>query len=176
MIGVLQGTLPENTDMEFISKTTFNAVSSVSIDNCFSASYTHYLVTRNFSASATDNTVDVRLRVSGTDDTGTNYRRQYVEAFSTTIGATRSTGQSLWAWGMGDTEATAIGFLQLRISNPFEAVRTTAWVDNVYRATGNIELFRNVYAHDSATSYTGFSVIPAAGTITGSITVYGIAV
>jgi hypothetical protein len=176
VIGVLQGTLPENTDMEFVSKTTFSAVSSVSVDNCFSASYTHYLVTRNLLGSSAGASLNVRLRVSSTDDSGANYRYQHVNASSTVVSGARGTAQTSWLEGLGYTEATAAGYGQLRISNPFEAVRTTAWTDRDNDATANIVLRHLVYAHDTASSYTSLSVIPDVGTITGSITVYGIAV
>jgi len=157
-----------------ISKTDFTTAATVSIDNCFSASYTHYLVVRNLLGSAADVTLGVRVRVSSTDDSGANYREQRVYAASTTVGGSRSTGQTVWTWASGYTEIAAFGYVALKISNPFEAVRTTAWADVSYGASGSIEMLRTVMAHDLTTSYTGFTVIPGSGTITGSITVYGL--
>lgn len=153
---------------------SFTTQSSVSIDNCFSAAYTHYLVVRNLLGSSGDQPIRVRLRVSSTDDSGTNYRKQEVSASSTTITGARTTGSQQWGEALGYTEATAFGYAQLRISNPFDTVRTTAWTDLSYDADGSVALWRFVYAHDLTTSYDGITVIPASGTITGSIKVYGL--
>lgn len=39
---------------DFITSSTFSAVSSVSIDNCFSADYDHYLIMRNLQGAVID--------------------------------------------------------------------------------------------------------------------------
>lgn len=157
------------------AEVTFSGSSAVNIDGCFSALYTHYMVTRNLLGSAADLSLNVRLRVSGTDDSGANYRTQRLDADGTFINGVRYTGQTSWVAGaLGSTEATATGFGILRISNPFEAVRTTAWTDKSLAATENIRLYRLVHAHDLTTSYTSMSVTPDSGTITGTIRVYGL--
>lgn len=156
-----------------IATTSFSAASTVNVDNVFSSAYTHYLVVRNFSGTLANNDINVRLRVSGADDTGANYRYQYVYASSTAITAFRGTAQTSFLT-VGYTEATAFGFALLRISNPFDTARTTAWSDYGFDETANIRIHRNVFAHDLATSYTGYSVICTSGTITGSVTTYGL--
>jgi len=157
-----------------ITKATFSGQSSVSIENCFSATYTHYIVKRNFSASAADLNVNVRLRVGGSDASGANYRYQVLEATSTTVSGARATGQSTFTAALGATELTAIGWAELWISNPFEAVPTTMWRDAGYTMTGNLGITPIVQAHDLSTSYTGITVYPSSGTITGSISVWGL--
>lgn len=156
-----------------ITKATFVTSSAVSIDGCFDARFTHYLVVRNLLGSSGDVQLNVRLRVASTDASGAGYRRQYVGAASTSVFGLRATGATTWTEAFGYTEATAFGHAHLRISNPFETVRTTAWIDHGFDQDGGIQLYRQVYAHDPTTSYTGLTVIPASGTITGSITVYG---
>lgn len=158
-----------------IATTSFSAASTVNVDNVFSASYTHYLVTGNVSSSVgTSNGINLRMRVSGADDSGANYRRQYVLASSTAVSATRETASAQWNSALGYPATTAIGPSYLRISNPFDTVRTTAWNDHAQEQAGNISLVRHVFAHDLTTSYTGFTLIPVSGTITGSVTVYGL--
>lgn len=156
-----------------ISKTTFSAVASVSIDNCFSTTYTHYLVKRDISGTA-GQSVLVRLRVGGADASGADYRYQYIDAASTTVAGARGTGQTSFGWGLGIIEGTAIGYTETWISNPFETVRTTAWCDTSSTVTGNIVLDSFVFEHDLATSYTGFTASVGSGTLTGSITVFGL--
>lgn len=158
----------------FISKTTFSGASSVNIDNCFSATYKHYLIRRNLSHSVGAVDLQARMRVSSADDTGANYRRQYINAVSTSIGAARETAQTAWNGAFGISESTSIGFAEMWVSNPFDAARTTFWTDFGYTMTGNISLAAEVGAHDLTTSYTGITFYPLSGTITGSISVFGL--
>jgi hypothetical protein len=118
----------------------------------------------------------VRLRASGTDASGANYREQFLQATSTTVNGARATGATNWPNALGSTEATSCGFVRFWVSNPFAAVRTTGWTDYAYAHTGNISLVDYVWEHDLTTSYDGFSVIPSSGTITGTVYVYGLAV
>lgn len=157
-----------------ITKTSFTAQASVSIDNCFSAAYTHYIVKRNLLGSGAGNAINLRLRVGGADASGANYRRQYLSVDSTTAAGGRITGETSFANALGYTEATTFGYSETWISNPFEAVVTTLWIDAGNSPTGNINQLVQVMAHDLTTSYTGFTAYPAAGTITGSIAVYGL--
>jgi hypothetical protein len=158
-------------------ETSFTTQSSVSINNCFSAEYTHYMILRNFSGSVADEAVRVRLRAGGSDASSANYRAQVIFANSTTVSAVRSLpadGLSSFSNGLGYTETSAFAFAVLRISNPFQEERTTAWSDISYDADGNIRIYRQVNSHDLTNSYDGITVFPASGTITGTITVYGL--
>lgn len=163
-------------DLQFITSATGSAASSISVSGCFSASYDHYLVMRNLLGSAAGNNLTVRLRSGSTDETGANYRMQEVYASSTTITGGRSTAQTSWLSAFGTTETTSIGFAQLWISNPFAAVRTTAWSNFGYTYTTGPTIDSQVLAHDLATSYDGLTVLPSAGTLTGSIFIYGLKV
>lgn len=156
-----------------VGTTSFTGSSSVEVANVFSATYTHYLVVRGVLGSVATQNIGVRLG-TGTPDSGTNYRDQNVAITSATLSSGRNTGQTSWAYALGSTEATEFGYASMRISNPFDAARTTAWADCSVEASGNIYIRRIVMEHDLATSYTGFTVIPASGTITGTITVYGL--
>jgi hypothetical protein len=165
--------LAATSDFDFITSTTFSAQSSVSIDNCFSADYNNYLIMRNLSATLANQGITIRLRASGSDDSGTNYRRQYIFASSTTITPSRSTGATGFAAGLGQTETSSFGFSMTLIHNPFNAARTTTWNNQSYDAGGNIELASMVWGHDLTTSYDGFTALVPSGTMTGSLYVYG---
>lgn len=157
-----------------ITKTSFSGASSVSIDNCFSATYTHYIVTRNCLFSGGVVNVRGRLRVSGADESGATYRYQYVNASSTSVTGARTTGATFFEALLGYGETGAFGFAEAWISNPFEAVRTTAWSDSPNDHSGSIVLQSLVQANDNATSYTGLTIYPSSGTMTGSIGVWGL--
>lgn len=155
-------------------ETSFTAQSSVSTDNCFSATYTHYVVYYRYSGSAAGFGLGMRLRTGGADASGSNYRRQVVDASNTTITGARATGATSWPAILGIQHSDSLTSGYTRISNPFEAVPTTAWADFGYSMTGNIVLRRDVYAHDLTTSYSGFTAIAESGNVTGTITVYGL--
>lgn len=156
-------------------ESSFSSVISTSIDNCFSAEYNHYIITRNFSASSANYGTYVRLRSGGIDDTSTNYRLQAVGAESTSVYPGRGTGLTSWNTGLGYGESSSFGFGQLKISNPFNKVRTTAWTDMSWDADGNIGIYRHVWSHDLPFSYNGISItMYGAVTMTGTITVYGL--
>lgn len=164
-----------------LASQTVSAVASVSFDNCFSATYTHYLVVRNLSGTVALNTLTARLRTGGADATGANYRIQRIVASGSSSSAAQNTAQTSWNNGfLGSTETTAFGFSSTLISNPFDAAVTTAWANWGYAQTGNIEQNVTLYAHDLATSYDGISFILAqfggasTGTMTGTITIYGL--
>lgn len=170
------GNLLASGDFDFITSASGTTVSSLSIDGCFSAGYDHYLVMRNFLGSVAGTNVDVRLRVGGVDASGADYRYQYLFPSGAGVSGARATGQTLFTSALGYAEAASNGFAALYLSNPFQAVRTTGWTNCSYNMTGNIDMFSFVREHDATTSYDGFTVIPASGTITGSIYVYGLAV
>ena len=164
----------EPTDFDLITSSTFSADSSVSIDNCFSADYQHYLITRSALSSTTTN-VAARLRASASDASGTDYRRQLISGRDTSLSAARNTGSTSWSNALGETRTVAQGFVLLWISNPFDTVRTTAWanLDDEFDGAGLVGLQNQVMSHDLTTSYDGITFIPSSGTLTGTIRVYG---
>lgn len=164
-------------DLRFITSAAGSAVASLSVDNCFSADYDHYLIMKNLLGSAGGAPYRVRLRVGGADASGANYRYQTLLATGSSTSGSRTTGDTQWNEPMGYTETTAFAFGRLWISNPFAAVRTTAWTAYTYGFYAGVNyLATQMYEHDLATSYDGFTVYPSTGTLTGSIYVYGLAV
>lgn len=170
------GNLLASGDFDFITSASGTAVASISIDNCFSAGYDHYLVMRNLLGSTGGDWCNIRLRVGGVDASAADYRWQLVQASTTTVAGSRSTGQTSFVRSLGYNQATSYGFARAWISNPFAAVRTTAWSDHDEQPSGNISINSYVYEHDLATSYDGMSLTTNSGTFTGSIYVYGLAV
>lgn len=163
-------------DLQFITSVTGSATSAINVNNCFSASYDHYLILKNFSLATGGNYGTLRLRSGSTDDTGANYRRQYIVASSTSVTSARSTGATVWDYVFGYGESSSFGFGNLWISNPFGSVRTTAWSNGSFDASANIQAWSSVYEHDLTTSYDGFTFIPNATTVTGTLYVYGLKV
>jgi len=164
---------PDTSGLIHIKTESFSAVSSVSVNDVFSAEYTNYKILTNAIHSTAEVAFNLRFRVSGTDNTSTNYRRQSIFASSTTVSGSRQTGQTAWNSGLGIINQTNQQFMVLEVGSPFESVHTTGYSNTGSLATGNITYDIYAYGLDVTTSYTGFTAFVASGTVTGSISVYG---
>ena len=153
---------------------SFSGASSVSLNDVFSATYTNYRILIDTDASESDAGLQMRLRVSGTDNTSSNYR--FGTGYLTTSGAATFSGQNSaglatsWRVLAVGSAGRAIGCHD--IFNPFSTEETGF--------TGNwFQISSNGFSHFGAgnmsvtTSYTGFTFFPTAGTITGNVSVYG---
>jgi hypothetical protein len=157
-----------------IAEQTWSAVSSVNINNIFSSTYTHYKIIMTYSSSAGDSELLMRYRVSGADDTSANYQNQrlIVDAANTPA-ANRSAGATSNRFAIQNTNENVI---QATIFNPFLAARTYYSSEGSYvnaEGTGETRLVIYGGTFRNSTSFTGMTLIPASGTTTGKINVWG---
>ncbi len=156
-----------------LSTVTFSAVASQSVSDVFSTTYDNYQISVAISASA-GIYAQLRLRVSGTDASGANYDWGFNNV---TPG-----GTAYQLAGSGSTSANFTrpssgneSMANFVIANPFLAKQTvwsgtTSFNDGATIAIGSVFGGR----HTLTTSYTGFTLIAASGTITGTVSVYGL--
>ena len=156
--------------MVLLNTTSFSAVSSQSISDVFSTTYTNYLIVSEITADAF-RTINLRWRVSGADDSNANYAYQNISGSAGTISGSRSTGGTNVLFGYADSSGRA-GYTH-EIFNPFATQRTTFIGRSPLFASTALENFSLVHAYAGTTSFTGFSLIPTAGNITGTVSVYG---
>ena len=157
------------------STATFSASSAVNIDSKFSATYTNYKVIMQFTCSDNDTNVFIRLRASGTD-TSTDYVNPTFR-FTATGSASEEGGTSSWKIvSAGSTETNAA---DLTIYNPFAAKHTAfttmgygSYNPTTFSGYGNFAVGRQ----KSTTSFDGITILPSAGTITGTAQVYGLSI
>ena len=145
--------------------TTFTNVSSISLNGCFSATYENYFViVTNVTGSASTSLI-TRMRASGTDSaTGYNSGGSYNGSASGNIIDTNAIGQYM------DTIATSgNGNQQMIFFMPFLAISTGFMMQSYRDTLTNVRFGR----HTPATSYDGFSMITASGTMSGKVRVYG---
>ena len=161
-----------SSGLTLINTTSFTAQSSVSINDVFSSTYKNYLVQFNMSGSTTNTDVDFRLRVSGTDNSSSNYNRSSIFQSSTTISGQRLTAQAQWA-GIAEVQSTLQNISEMQLFNPFETTYTSASSRSSAATFGTITQSIRTYGIDVTTSYTGFTIYPGSGTITGQISIYG---
>ena len=160
-----------NAGLVYITSTSFTSGSTVSINNCFSATYDAYrIVLYNLSQSGANATY-LKLRASGTDssasyDTAGRYVF-YTGAGSTDIQGTGAT--TGWQIGAGGN-TTKSGF-SLDIFDPYN----TRWTTMVNSAATYDTWFSIAGRHTANTSYDGFTLLAAGGTTftTGTVIVYG---
>jgi hypothetical protein len=159
-----------NPGLTLIKTQSFSAASSVSVDDVFSSTYENYCLIINLVSSASDNILRLRLRVSSTDASGTDYAYQTLNAINTTVSAGRGTGQTSWDIFRQDTSYNGgIAYIyRPNVAATTQYSSTGAW------SLDNARINLNGGSHGLSTAYTGFSLIPNSGTITGQISTYGI--
>jgi len=144
---------------------TFSAVSSVSVNNCFSSTYDNYLL-NILTVGSVSNYLDFRLRVAGTDATGANYN------YAQVINGTPTTSAGNTFTRISAQETTDSNAATAVIYRPFLAERTVGLSDGYNPIQWN---FSWAFAHTLTTSYDGFTLFAegGVGTITGNVRVYG---
>jgi hypothetical protein len=161
-----------NGGLTLIKTETFSAVSSVNVNNVFSATYDYYRILINFTTSTNGDAMSMRLRLSGTDNSGANtYKTQEVEAASTTIEGTRRSLDN-FLLGAGSNVADSVSTSIIDLFNVSLASPTGFQTQN-FSALSN-GFIRDVKGfHTVSTAYDGFTFITSTGTMSGKLRVYG---
>lgn len=154
-----------------ITSQSFSAASTINVNDVFSATYDNYLVLLTGTMTANTN-VNLRFRVSGADDSTSNYNIQYNDMTSTTDNVDSQTAQNMSR--IANASANEYFASQTIFYRPF-ATEEKFFDAIVTRATtgASIGMGRNLTGFDAATSFTGFSLFPGSGTLTGTVKVYG---
>lgn len=151
---------------------TFTGVTSVSLNGVFSSVYDNYLMDITFEQS-TDVSINLRVRASGTDLSGSVYQwaRYYVASSSATVVPTVQTnGSNFELFGAAGKK----GSNSLNIASPFLSDETL--FSNQYSTLTSASVNYSGIASgavNNTTSYDGFTVFPGSGTTTGIIRCYG---
>ena len=153
--------------MVLLNTTSFSGVSSQSFDNVFSATYDNYKIVMNIESPGGP-IVNIRLRASGTDNSSAIYNTQLLKGQDSTASASRAVNQTSFPIGPVQTSQRNVVFVEL--NNPFAALKTTM---TSTLGLDYYELYLRTGLHDTATSYTGFTLILSGSTITGKVSVYG---
>jgi len=161
---------------------TFSGCSNVSLNDVFSATYNNYKIVVEGNTSGTSAAgLAIRMRVSGSDNSSSNYRWTSVyvrdNSAAPTVGGEGSNGTSTYGYAGGFSSTagfTAISTIEL--TNPFVSTKNTSltFTNYLYDQSGP---FGYVYTGGTmmtvTTSYTGFTISGYSGNITGTLSVYG---
>jgi len=146
------------------------ALTSVSLNGVFTATYDNYRIIVNTLPSANaDGTF--RLRAAGTDNsTASSYIAQRLTASSTTLTGARTTADS---WGIYQHNTTRYNQHTMEIARPF-VVGTTAIQNLTTSSDTGAYLANYVGTHNQSVSYDGFTLFAGgAANMEGTLTVYG---
>jgi hypothetical protein len=148
---------------------TFAAASTASVNGVFTTLYKNYKVLINVSNSS-QVTLSYNFRVSGSDNGTANYSQQRLIADSTSVSGVRATGQTSGL--LGQLVLSDFSFFDCTMFQPFEATKTGLIVHND-SFVGGAYITNLAGQFGAATSFDGFTIFPASGTITGTMSVYG---
>jgi hypothetical protein len=160
-------------DFVLIATSTFSAAASHSVNNCFTSTYTNYRIVADYDSTDVGDNLNLRMRVSGSDNsTAGNYRSSgfYTNWDSVSTGGIAS-GTSATSMTVGNVSNVSRLSTTFDMCNPFATEETTfqgislGGAGTIYRG-GKTTV---------TTSYDGFTLIPAAGNMTGTVSVYGYA-
>jgi hypothetical protein len=149
------------------TQTVGTGVSSVAVTSAFSTDYDNYAIIYAGGTGSTPAAITFQL----TGSTAGYYSAWNGTVYSTG-GANNGSDNNTASWtaGAAFTEGAA---MNVQLLQPFKSVRTGIYFSRVdYRTTGASAVGNGF--HNTAASYTGFTIAPSAGTLTGGIIrVYG---
>ena len=168
--------LPSAAGLTKITSTTFSAVSSASVNNCFSAAYDNYKIIFEQTTQSANALIYFRYRNGGVDRTASDYYNfgqgiAYTGTLNNLL-SQQSVGYIGSTWS-GNPTATRIS---LEVFKPFDAsirAMLSGIATGTFSATGESCGHRIGVYYNVANSNDGFTIQPSAGTFTGKITVYG---
>jgi hypothetical protein len=155
------------------TQTVGSGVSSVTVNNAFSADYENYKIVYSGGQSSAAVNLALQLTVGGTASTTAYYGTLVWANLTTAVvaGATDNNGTSFsYVGGAAGANDGAVS-LNVDILQPFATKRT-----RLHNAQPAYSVVYGTYTglHDLGTSYDGFKMTPGSGTLTGgTIRVYG---
>jgi hypothetical protein len=158
-----------NPGLVLLNTTSFSGVSSASAPtDTFTSTYTDYYIKCNVTLSAST-TLRFRMRLAGSDATGSNYTTQYLYG----TGATTGAGNTTEAIGyLAIVDAAGRTTVDFNLYNPQLAVNTFS---SSKFLTSALSVGTCGVSHGVATAYDSITILPGSGTITGDMAIYGLA-
>ena len=149
------------------TQTVGTAVSSVAVTDAFSADYDNYLITLNGGTVSTDASMSLILGASVTGYYG--FMNYGAVGTNTALGVGRdNTSSAVW---IGGGTSGQMCHVRVEVIGPFKTAYTKL-LNSSYQNGLNYGTMQG--EHRVSASYTGFTLSPDAGTITGgTIRVYG---
>jgi hypothetical protein len=157
--------------LKLITAQTFSAVSSLNVNNCFSATYDNYRIVCNTTLAAGSANAQIRMRLAGTDNSAASYYFTGFYAGSNGLSGVQFSGATQTVFVAGIINAGA-SLQVLDISSP--AIASPTKYSGLYQY-GSTETTGGPLngVHNVSTAYDGFTYYPASSTMSGTVRVYG---
>lgn len=159
--------------LKLIETRTVTTSSAESFSNVFTSDYDYYKILYNLSYSSTSANGVIRFRNDTTDTTATNYEHQYA----------RITATNTWAIATQNSQAQAIfhdqavnsgeAFGEIMLYCPPTSIKPIGQAINTNIGT-NTQRTLSSFSYDTASTHNGVTLYPSTGTITGSISLFGV--
>ena len=169
--GVPTWATPGGGGLVKIATSTLSSASAATFNDVFSATYDNYRIVASFSATPTAD-LPYRFRVSGSDDTTSNYNFQIFEinGSGTFAGRTSSQTQGRIGTAAGDESSFVAD-----IFAPYLSIKKRIISLSSRGTVGTPEAMLLWNTFNATTSFTGISIYPTSSTFSGEITIYGYA-
>ena len=169
----LKWATPSTGALILISTTSFSAVSSQIISSVFSSTYTNYLMTTNISAMSATGDTDISLKLRIASSVAPFECLQTLQYGATNTASATSTCLIAQA---GSSYVTASNSYQY-ILVPNLARNSSVQANwSRIRNGGNSEAGVSKSTWIDTTQYTGLEILSSNGTITGSVSIYGMSI
>jgi len=151
-------------------KVSFTSASSVSVNGCFSSAYSKYRIIINPKYSSTSDTLRMRFRANGTDNSSAYFTHSI---YTTQNGGPSRAYDSNLSNGYIGWVADISWDLNMEVHNPF-AADYTSWTSLANGIGSNSAVVGTLWGmHNVQSSFDGFTIFPPSGSITGSLRIYG---
>ena len=158
-----------------LSTTTFTTVSSVSVNNVFTANYANYRILFRITAQTGtgDGTITMRLRASGTDSSANYNTQRYGGASASVFAGADTSGTDDFFLGFAEVSATTYFVNAIDLFGPQLAAPTIITLQEFERSGGATAAQTIAGRHTASTSYDGFTLFTSATNMTGTVWVLG---
>ena len=159
--------------LTLINSTSFSAASTVSVNSVFSSTYRNYRIIATYTMSQNNEVLFLRVRTSGTDYSTNKYFTNGTIGVTSGISNIATANETAWRLAQGGATTAAFSMdlyvpnigTSMTMNTQSSCLSTGAYASS-YQIGGFI---------DASVTADGFSFIPGAGTITGTVKVYGYA-
>ena len=164
----LKWAAPASGALTLITTQAFTTSAALNINDIFSTTYDHYKLIFTMSNSAST-AITARLRVSGADNTNSSYNTQRLTVSATNVTAAVAT--SATSFEVTDYTASETFIVDAMFYNPFASKNTNVIFQSTVEVPPSYWVRSGLF--DATTSFTGLSILPVSGTITGTVSVWG---
>jgi hypothetical protein len=169
-----QGATTSSSGLTKVSTGTFSAVANTSttFDGVFTSSYKKYLVVSNGIVTSASTPILLQLRVAAAT-TATNYYGNNSE-FRSAGTLVRVEASNATSCQISNGSSTIPSYMSLTFANVGNASEKPAFSGTGFSGPSSAVILMG-FSNETAATYDGFILSVASGTMTGSVTVYGLA-